>query len=80
MEVFMSVTGCKQPQVISTFMSLDKFKDGWLKMVDMEFEFRKRKLKFDRFALTASRNRERLKRFVTDQENIFMTSLSKVMF
>ena len=78
LQAFMYASGAKKQNVGNTFLTLDEFKRGWLKLANVEKELTKRKLKFDKIALSEGRNRERLNRYVTDQEKGYFLSLTKV--
>ena len=80
LQAFMYCSGAKKQNVSNTFLTLDEFKRGWLKLANVEKELTKRKLKFDKIALSEGRNRERLNRYVTDQEKGYFLSLAKVLY
>lgn len=79
LEAFCFATGCKKLNAHEKFMSLEELKKGWLKLANVEEELIKRNLKYDKVALSEGRNRERLNRWVTDQEKQYFIALGKVV-
>ena len=79
LQAYCFASGAKKENVGNSFLSLDQFKRAWLKMANLEKELAARKLKFDKIALSEGRNRERLNRYVSDQEKGYFLSLSKVV-
>ena len=78
LQAFCFATGAKQSNAHMAFMSLDQFKRGWLRLADLEKELKRRKLRFDNIAMSESRNRERLNRWITDQEKAYFVNMGKV--
>lgn len=79
LQAYCNASGAKKENISNTFLSLDQFKRAWLKLANLEKELTARKLKFDKIALSEGRNRERLNRYVTDQEKGYSLALSKVV-
>lgn len=62
------------------YLTHAQFKKAWLRVANLEHELViKRKLKFDGGLMTQARNRDRLYRIVTDQEEAYLSNLSKVL-
>lgn len=60
------------------FLGHADFKKAWLKVANLQQEFKKRGLKYDPSPLAQSRARERLNRIITDQEEAYLENLKKI--
>jgi len=65
-------------KVAETYMTHDQFKRAWLIVADVETELENRGLKPERGRFGKSRNRDRLFRFITDQETAYMMNIKKI--
>lgn len=74
-DVFLDIAHGKNKDPNTIYITYDQFKRGWLKLADLEVELNKRKLKFDPGVMAASRNRDRIYRILTDQENNYENNL-----
>jgi hypothetical protein len=80
MHAFAKAAGIKpDPMIVpKTVLTLEQFKRGWLGVADVEAEMEKRGIKPDRSRFGSGRNRERLYRFITDQEVAYFRNLEKM--
>jgi len=75
---FAAGAGVKESKIDGTWITHDQFKKAWIRVCDMSAEMKRRKLKYDSNILAVARNRDRLYRIITDQENAYLDALSKI--
>lgn len=77
-EAYCVATGCKEKDVVDTYMDLTEYKKAWLKLADLEEEMQVRGLKPEKGMLGAPRNRERLIRAINETEESYFANLAIV--
>ena len=78
MNIFCEVVGCKTQEIPVHVMTHDQFKRGWVRVADVGGEMLKRQLKPDNTPFGASRNRDRLLRFVLEHETAYSDSIGHI--
>ena len=69
----------KEVLVEKTYLTHDQWKKAWLQLADCASELVKRRLKPDAFGtFSAGKNRERLGRYITDQEDAYFRNLERI--
>lgn len=60
-------------------LTLPEFRKGWLRIADIDGELETRGLKPEGGMFAESRNRERISRFISDREELYVKSLAEVV-
>jgi hypothetical protein len=77
-EAFLHGANVGKNDLNNTYLNLDQFKKAWLRLANVEEEMTKRGLKPEKTILSASRNKERLLRTLTELETNYSYLLSRV--
>jgi hypothetical protein len=77
-KTFMTVAKIKEPQIESTYLLYEQWKQAWLLLADHSKELVKRKLVPMSGTFVENKNRERLGRYTQDQEDAYNINLRTI--
>eukprot|EP01041_Mallomonas_annulata_P006376 gene6376-12890_t len=78
MEVFCSILKCKTKDIPNKVLTHNEFKKAWVRLISIEKELKKRKMKPDFSSFGSSRNRDKLLRYISDQEQVYLDELNRI--